>query len=227
MSFSKSSSFFETSFKDAIIRSAALHLGLITIAVGVHFLVEHVRSRELTNVPIEVFENPVVAASPQALNLDPPQPVPPPPAVPANQVFGLSRKAITASASDASAIEAKAGNTVAKEMDDIQLKDTDPDSLPIPADEVLVTSMPVLLQDSKVPFPETAKKQNVTGNVVLNLLIDDQGRVRQVEVLQGPGFGLDEAAVSAARQFLFRPAKMGDKSVAVRIRYTYRFVLTN
>ena len=46
-------------------------------------------------------------------------------------------------------------------------------------------------------------------------------------LIKGPGFGLNEAALEVAQKFEFVPGRVGDKSVAVKIRYTYRFILEN
>jgi periplasmic protein TonB len=39
----------------------------------------------------------------------------------------------------------------------------------------------------------------------------------------GPGHGLDEAAVAAAGQFVFKPARYNGAAVATEIRYVYSF----
>lgn len=181
-----------------------------------------------TKVNIEVFENPKVA--PKTLNLEPPKQdkvKPPPPPPETKQVFGVSRKAITSNDTAGAAAEVKLGNTVAKEQDNLKLDPNDADSLPIPADDYLVSSMPQLLSEVRIPYPEEAKKAGIEGPVVMELLIDDQGQVRQVTLVKGPGFGLNEAALSAIKSFKFRPAKMQDQAVAVKIKYTYRFILEN
>ncbi|NDD92485.1 TonB family protein, partial [bacterium] len=125
----------------------------------------------------------------------------------------------------AQAPELKSGNTLAKTPDDLRLKDSDADSLPIPTDDYLVSQMPVLISDFRVAYPEDAKKAGVQGAVILELLIDDSGRVRQAQVIQSLLPSLDAAALEAAKKLLFKPARVSEKSVAVRIRYAYRFVL--
>ena len=178
-------------------------------------------------VDIEVIDYPIAASKPN-LQLQPPKDeTKPPPPPPQRSVFGVSRKAITASESATDAAEIKQGNTVAKEQDNLQLNKDDADSLPIPADDFLVTQMPKLKSEVRVPYPAEAKKAGVEGPVVMDLLIDDQGKVRKVDLIKGPGFGLNEAAVAAIAQFQFLPAHVGEKSVAVKIRYTYRFILEN
>jgi periplasmic protein TonB len=138
-------------------------------------------------------------------------------------VFGLSRKALTASDSDGE--ELKAGNTVAKAPDEKRLSPEDADALPIPTDEYLVTRMPELSAEIRIPYPEQARAKGIQGAVVMDLLVDASGAVREARLVSGPGEGLTEAALKAVRAFRFRPALVQEKPVAVRIRYAYRFVL--
>jgi protein TonB len=145
----------------------------------------------------------------------------PPPA--AKAVFGQSRRSQVVDAPDA--LEFKAGNTVAKTPDAEVLKADDPDALPIPVEEYLVSRMPRLAQEVRIPYPEEARRRGVQGAVVFDLLIDQSGVVREVKLLDGPGYGLNEAALGAIRSFKFLPAEVEGRAVAVRIRYAYRFVL--
>ncbi len=142
------------------------------------------------------------------------------------QIFGVTKKSITAAPGE-SAAEIKQGNTLAKTPDDLKMSDTDAESLPIPADDYLVSRMPVLESEYRIPYPEEARKKAVEGPVVMDLLIDQTGRVRKVTLISGPGHGLNEAAVQAVENFKFLPAHIDKQAVAVRIRYTYRFVLEN
>jgi protein TonB len=139
-------------------------------------------------------------------------------------VFGASRKALT-DASDPNAANVKLGNTVAKDPDQEKLRDDDADSIPIPVEEYLVTAMPVLEQEYRIPYPPEAKKSGTQGRVVMDLLIDGEGRVRKADLVGGPGFGLNEAALEAVKNFRFKPARIQDRPVAVKIRYAYNFVL--
>ncbi|AFY03149.1 TonB-like protein [Bdellovibrio bacteriovorus str. Tiberius] len=88
-----------------------------------------------------------------------------------------------------------------------------------------ITRLPKVKREFKAQYPEEAKKAAVDGPVILEILIDREGKVRHVQVLSGPGHGLNESAVEALKKFEFQPAFKGEESVAVRIRYTYRFKL--
>jgi protein TonB len=179
------------------------------------------RGTPTESLDITVIETP--KAAPNPLNISKPQPkkeAPKPRAV-----FGASRKSITAAPQDTSAPEGKAGNTVAKAPDQERLRPEDADSLPIPTEEYLVSEMPSLAQEVRIPYPPEAKQKGIEGPVVMDILIDTQGRVRDAKLLQGPDESLNQAALTAVRGFVFKPARVEDKPVAVRIRYAYRFVL--
>ena len=175
--------------------------------------------------PVDITIIEKIAESPQAaVDLKKPPAPKPPRKEEVRQVFGASRKSLT-SENPQTGVDVKAGNTVAKAPDLEKLRPEDADSLPIPAEEYLVSQMPVLIGDFRVPYPPEAKKAGVTGAVILDLLIDQSGGVRQVTLVDGPGFGLNEAAVDAARRLKFKPARIQEQPVAVKIRYAYRFVL--
>ncbi|WP_374075927.1 energy transducer TonB [Bdellovibrio bacteriovorus] len=88
-----------------------------------------------------------------------------------------------------------------------------------------VTRFPKVSKEVKASYPVEAKKAGVDGPVVLDVLIDRTGKVREVKIVSGPGFGLNESAIEALKKFEFQPAQKGAESVAVKIRYTYRFKL--
>jgi len=137
------------------------------------------------------------------------------------KVFGVSPKAFQ----DTNGLKVKKGNTVAKTPDQKILNKNDLESLPIPVEEYLVSKMPKLVTEFKIPYPQKAKNAEIEGPVVMSLLIDAKGTVRDAKLIKGPGYGLNEAAVLAIKKFKFQPAFIGDKTVAVKIRYIYRFVL--
>lgn len=137
------------------------------------------------------------------------------------QVFGLSRKSIT---SDNGTL-VKKGNTVSKTPDTKKLKKDDPDSLPIPADEFLISLMPRVIEEVRPSYPVEAKKRGIQGKVIFEILIDKDGKVRDVVLLKSLEDSLDIAAREAMLKFKFSPAQMDDEKVAVKIKYAINFVL--
>lgn len=212
--------------KSPLVQSVSLHVGLVLVFFIFSNVLHFFQKPRVENIPIEVIENPVVA--PPTLSLNPPlaeKPALPPPAPESRAVFGASRKSITAAESESLAMSVKQGNTVAKEEDHLKLEDSDADQLPIPADQFLVTSMPRLKINPQIPYPPEARKAGLEGVVIMDLLIDETGRVRKLELISGPGGGLDEAAVNYFSHALFVPARIQDQAVPVRIRFRHRFEL--
>jgi TonB family protein len=67
-----------------------------------------------------------------------------------------------------------------------------------------------------VPKPQytaEARAKKVEGDVVIQVTFTATGEVKVVRVVQGLGYGLDEAAEAAARQIRFRPAEQNGQSV--------------
>ncbi len=64
-------------------------------------------------------------------------------------------------------------------------------------------------------YPNAAWAAGVTGDVLVRAVIDETGRVADVEVLRGQPYGMTEAAVEAIRQWTFAPARRDGRPVAV------------
>jgi TonB family protein len=65
---------------------------------------------------------------------------------------------------------------------------------------------PILMP--KPNYPPLAARQRQGGTVILSVLVDENGVVRDVKVLRGikPDLGLDAAAVAAVRNWRYKPA---------------------
>jgi protein TonB len=187
------------------------------VVIAAFFILFVSQHRKLGEVDITVIESPKYAPQPVRMT----EPKAPPKKQIAHEVFGISPRAATSDQGE----EVKAGNTVAKAPDQEVLKPGDLDSLPIPSEEYLVTKMPELRSEVRIKYPPESKKKGVQGAVVMDLLIDVSGKVREATLVEAPNQELSAAALAAAKGFQFTAAQIQDKSVAVRIRYTYRFVL--
>jgi protein TonB len=211
-------------------RSWTLSIFLHLAFVVAFFLVTKIKISEK-----ETFEIPIVVNEPKQIQnitevTEKPKVVlksvnePLPDSKPVREVFGASRSSYTDSSLGSEGVEAKKGNTLAKETDKTTLLDSDADSLPTPTEEYLVSEMPRVLSEVRPTYPKEAKERELEGTVVLDVLIDDQGKVRQVSVIEGESLFRNEAIV-AMKKFLFKPAKVEGRSVAVRIRYSLKFLL--
>jgi TonB family protein len=85
---------------------------------------------------------------------------------------------------------------------------------------------PRILEKVNPDYPEDCKKESIQGEVVLKVLIKEDGRVEGVEVLQAPDPRLAEAAKAAILRWLFAPARdKEDNPVRVFSTITMRFAL--
>lgn len=71
-------------------------------------------------------------------------------------------------------------------------------------------------------YPILAKDQHVSGDVLIDALIDANGRVTTMNVISGPTL-LHQAAKDALRQWKYQPASLDGKPVAVHLTVTVQF----
>ena len=83
-----------------------------------------------------------------------------------------------------------------------------------------------VLREIQPKFPEKAKRMGVSGYVKVLIVIDVYGDVAQAQVLtQEPaGYGFDNEALKAVRQWKFSPAQLGGFPVAQKATKEFRFV---
>ena len=76
-------------------------------------------------------------------------------------------------------------------------------------------------------YSEEARKAKYQGTVVLQVVVTADGRATNIQVVKGPGLGLEEKAIEAVRQWKFKPALgAGGKPVAtlVPVEVTFRLL---
>jgi protein TonB len=71
-------------------------------------------------------------------------------------------------------------------------------------------------------YPEIARQARIGGVVVLDCTIDQDGRVVDVRVISGHPL-LNEAALSAVRQWRYRPTRLNGVPIPVLMTVTVRF----
>lgn len=77
----------------------------------------------------------------------------------------------------------------------------------------------------KPRYPDIAKQAGIEGTVILQLLVETNGKVLKAKVLKSLHPELDKSAIDAAYRTTFYPAKQRDKPVKVWVSYPIRFVL--
>ncbi len=83
------------------------------------------------------------------------------------------------------------------------------------ADVPVVDEMPKPVKTVPPVYPESARKRQQQGTVFVQAKVLKSGKVGTVKVIEGKGVApdLDQAAVSAVKQWEFRPAMLKDKPV--------------
>lgn len=87
-------------------------------------------------------------------------------------------------------------------------------------------SRPLLLTKTDPEYSEEARKARFSGSVTLAIIVDTEGRVRDVRVVKSVGMGLDEKAREAVLQWRFKPGMKDGLPVNVRatIDVTFRLL---
>ena len=73
-------------------------------------------------------------------------------------------------------------------------------------------------------YSEEARKAKYQGTVVLQAVITPDGRATEIQVVKGPGLGLEEKAVEAVKQWRFKPAngtrrKTGSRGCSLEVTF--------
>jgi protein TonB len=84
---------------------------------------------------------------------------------------------------------------------------------------------PRLLREVKATYTDDARRQGITGNVVLEIVVTREGNVDSVSVLRGLGAGLDQRAIAAVREWRFSPARRRGEPVDVVVEVSVEFAL--
>ena len=88
-------------------------------------------------------------------------------------------------------------------------------------------SPPGFVSFDKPEYPPLAKRMRVEGTVVVGVLVDESGQVRETRLVKGvsQNVGLNEAALRAARTARYRPAIMAGVRVKTWVNLTIPFKL--
>ncbi len=84
---------------------------------------------------------------------------------------------------------------------------------------------PVALSQPQPKYTDAAKAAHIQGDVGLELTVDQDGKASQIRVTNPLGYGLDENAVEAVKQWRFRPATVDGKPTSLRAQLTVSFRL--
>lgn len=75
-------------------------------------------------------------------------------------------------------------------------------------------------------YPEIARKAGIEGRVIVNVLVDTDGRVVETKIIKSLGHsGCDDSAIKAIRSVRWKPAKQRDRPVKVWVAIPVIFKL--
>jgi len=160
---------------------------------------------------------------------------------PTKPVFGVSRGSVVGGESG---VAVRLGDSLETTMDrEVRLpawaRGAQPEPPPRPAaaprarSEAALRPVP-LYQLTETPrfrrkveprYPSRPRQLGIEGVVLLQVLIDAQGSVREVRVLTSPDEELSSAAVTALRESTLSPGMVQGRAVPVWLKIPYRFVL--
>ena len=86
-------------------------------------------------------------------------------------------------------------------------------------------SAPQAVNTPDPEYTEEARRAKTQGTCILWLIVDADGRPRDIRLVRGLGFGLDAKAIEAVKQWRFEPAKKDGKPVNVQISVEVGFRL--
>lgn len=86
-------------------------------------------------------------------------------------------------------------------------------------------SAPQAISTPDPEYTQEARNAKTQGTCILWLIVDDQGRPRDIRVVHGLGFGLDAKAIDAVKQWRFEPAMKDGHPVNVQISVEVGFKL--
>jgi TonB family protein len=86
-----------------------------------------------------------------------------------------------------------------------------------------VTSKPRILEKPEPQYPEAARKNQITGTVVLRAVFSSSGQVTNIVAASGLPDGLTEKAIEAAKQIRFVPATKDGHPVSMYMQLEYNF----
>ena len=98
------------------------------------------------------------------------------------------------------------------------------DELPKLGEYVYVEELPEAITKVQPEYPDLARSANVDGTVLVQALVGKDGHVKDAKVVKSIAM-LDDAAVKAVKQWVFKPALSNNKPVAVWVAVPVKFTL--
>ena len=88
-------------------------------------------------------------------------------------------------------------------------------------------TLPVVVKEVRPQYTAAAMEKRIQGSVWIGVVVGTSGDVTDVKITRSldPDYGLDDAAMTAARQWKFKPGVKDGQPVAVRVTLELTFTL--
>jgi TonB family protein len=92
-------------------------------------------------------------------------------------------------------------------------------------DDTLVDKKPIPLSQTQAEYPEKATEDSISGGKVqLRMLVNSEGKVQNIKILEASPSGyFEEATLAMVRQWRFKPAEYRGRVVAVWVNQSVVF----
>ena len=95
----------------------------------------------------------------------------------------------------------------------------------IPTPLFLVTKNPVAVYEEEPEYPKAKQEFGEEGVVLASWIVDKDGSVKQIQIIQSPGKEFEEAVIAALNRSKFQPGYVNDQAVAVKVSQEFKFEL--
>lgn len=97
---------------------------------------------------------------------------------------------------------------------------------PPPSVQGIREAIPIYKKNPPPKYPRIARLRRYQGKVIIEVLVNPEGRVGDLRLLKSSGYAvLDRAAMKAVRNWAFEPGMRGDKKVEMWVKVPIKFQL--
>jgi TonB family protein len=89
----------------------------------------------------------------------------------------------------------------------------------------MITEPPEFLGALEVDYPEAARKNGIEGTVKVTAILGENGKVRDVVIVDDLGHGTGAAVAAGMQKFAFKPAKFNGKPTPMKMTVNYKVSL--
>jgi protein TonB len=100
------------------------------------------------------------------------------------------------------------------------------DMTPEPPPSGIREALPLYRENPPPRYPRIARRKGYEGTVVLEVLVNAEGKVADCQIIRSCGHSiLDKAAMKSIRNWLFEPGMRGEKKVEMWVKIPIKFQL--